>query len=215
MFKITKIGEKHGNFGLKFLESAEFIENIFSAIEFMNVKKFNLLMGFLCVVIFICLLLSGIQEHRRTIIEKNVESSSIVFGGTPAFSSIYTSRIKYERTFEAVISEGEFLKYCQQNNWAVESFCNPDTPLIFVRYNWVESTNGREDWGEWVSSTNKYFNPQETPDIDQEKGNSYFHFISHGYLYDNLHGEKNPKGLRILIVYDKSNGKVYAYYRTR
>jgi hypothetical protein len=181
----------------------------------MNVKIFKLLMGFLCILFLIYLLLSGIQEHRRTIIEKNVKRSSIVFRGTPAFCSIYASKIRYECTFEAVISEDEFLKYCQQNNWAVESFCNTDTPLIFMRYNWVESPNRYDDWGKWARSINKYFNPQETPDIDQENSNSYVHFISHGYLYDNLHGEKNPKSVRIFIVYDKSNGKVYAYYRTR
>jgi hypothetical protein len=181
----------------------------------MKVKIFKLFSGFLCIVIVISLLLSGIKEQRRTIIEKNVERSSIVLRGTPAFSSIYASKIKYDCTFEAVISEDEFIKYCQQNNWAIESFCNTNMPLIFMRYNWIESTNRYDDWGKWVRSTNKYANSQETLDIDQENGNSYFHFISHGYLYDNLHGEKNPKGVRIFIVYDKSNGKIYAYYRSR
>ncbi|MDR2408451.1 MAG: hypothetical protein LBE13_10125 [Bacteroidales bacterium] len=168
----------------------------------MEIKIFKLLSGVLCIVILISLLLSGIKEQRRPIIKKNVKRSSIVFGGTSAFSSIYASKIKYECTFEAVISEAEFIKYCQQNNWAIESFCNTDKPLKIRRYNWIESID-------------KYKHEEENLNIDQENDCSCIHFVKKGYQYNNLHGEKKSEGLRIFIVYDKSNGKVYAYYRNR
>jgi hypothetical protein len=165
-------------------------------------KWYIILVGFLSIVILFLLLLDGIRQQKNVVIVRNVEKSNIVFGWTPAFSSIYASKIKYQSTFEADISEDDFIKYCQQNNWIIELFCNLDIPLKIIRYNWVESID-------------KYEFEKKTLDIDHENDNSCFHFVRQGYQYNNLYGEKNHKGLRIFIVYDKCKRRVYAYYYNR